>query len=278
MSAQGASIRRWPAALTGVGGLTALAAASAVAPEFLSKPDFSQRDAGPMTVPPFGTDPSGIPLWEHAAQGADVVLAPALAAGLVVAALATFSGVGRCAFPPRVDAAVRLLSEAIGALPRLVMVLVLALCVPGDYKGLMPLAIAWALLSAPPAMDEAGATAERLGGAAFVEALRAHGYGLWRIYGVHIILYNLRPVLVRQAAEVATQVVFLEIALSYLAVSQHEASLTHADSSHSWADILYLGYTSLLGAPQAHALALGMMLVATPVLVGWSLQHAARAR
>jgi ABC-type dipeptide/oligopeptide/nickel transport system permease subunit len=271
-------ISRLAAGSAGAAGLAALGFAGTIAPDFLSKPDFSQRDALPWVVAPFGTDPSGVPLWEHAAQGAQVILGPALTAGVVVAALATFAGIGRCALPERVDAAIRLSAEAVGALPRLVMVLVLALCVPGDFKGLMPLAITWAVLSAPPAMDEAGATAERLGGAAFVEALRAHGYGLWRIYGVHIVGYNLRPVLVRQAAEVATQVVFLEIALSYLAVSEHEASLTHADSTHSWADILYLGYTALLGAPQLHALALGMFLVATPVFISWSLQHAARAR
>ena len=33
---------------------------------------------------------------------------------------------------------------------------------------------------------------------------------------IHIIAYNLRPVVIRQGAEIMMQVAFLEVALSYL--------------------------------------------------------------
>jgi ABC-type dipeptide/oligopeptide/nickel transport system permease subunit len=135
------------------------------------------------------------------------------------------------------------------------------------------------VLAAPGAMDEAAAVAERLGGARFVEALRAHGYSAARIFLYHVVALNLRPVVVRQAAEVVMQVVFLEIALSYLALDAMQPSFTHSDSTRSWADLLYQGYSSLvLDVPSLHALLLGLALVGITALVSVSLSSAARAR
>ena len=167
----------------------------------------------------------------------------------------------------------------VGALPRLVVILVVALVIPREFRSLYPIGVTWAILAAPGAMDEAAATAERLGGARFVEALRAHGFSAWRIYVVHIVSMNLRSVIVRQGAEVAMQVVFLEIALSYLAESRHEPSFTHADSMKSWAALLYHGYTALVaGIPMYHALALGFGLVAMVALMAQAVRFSARPR
>ena len=74
------------------------------------------------------------------------------------------------------------------------------------------------------------------------------------------------------------QVVFLEIALSYLAIGRNEPSFTHSDSSYSWATLLYQGYTGLLGEDMMHALWLGMALVALVALFATSVRLAARAR
>ena len=137
------------------------------------------------------------------------------------------------------------------------------------------------MLAAPGAMDEAAAVAERLGGSRFVEALRAHGYSSARIYLVHVVGHNLRPVVVRQGAETLMQVVFLEIALSYLALVEGRPSFTHPDSSKSWADLLQLGYKSLfpsLRFESDHALWLGLGLLGLVGLMTVSIGRMARAR
>jgi hypothetical protein len=85
-------------------------------------------------------------------------------------------------------------------------------------------------------------------------------------------------VIVRQGAEVAMQVVFLEIALSYLALSQNEPSFTHSDGAYSWATLLYQGYTSLLGQDLMHAMVVGLLLVASVAIAAQSVRLAARAR
>lgn len=266
----------WLALAAGL--LTALLLASVFAPEQLDLPRPEFKHLGPWEAPPFGTDERGIPLHQYAMQGAAVVTLPALGAGLLVAFLAAGAGLVRAAGFGLLDGMLQALTEIVGSLPRMVVILVVALLVPPAYKALGPIALAWALLAAPGAMDEAASTAGRLGGARFVEALRAHGFSAARIYLYHVTWLNLRPVVLRQAAEVAMQVVFLEIALSYLAVSRNEPALTHSDAVHSWATLLYLGYTALIGEPLKHALVLGFVLLGAVALAAQSVRLAARAR
>lgn len=270
---------RWPAAILALVCAVALAALVVAAPEHLSAIDQGRAAAGALEMPPFGADGRGRPLWEYAAQGASVVALPALAAGLLVSAFSVLGGVVRAMGLERIDPLIQAAGEIVGSLPRMVVILVVALVLPREWRGLMPLALTWALLSAPGAMDEAAAVAERLGGARFVEALRAHGYSAPRIFLVHIVGYNLRPVLVRQGAEVMSQVVFLEIALSYLAASRQDPSFTHSDSLVSWADILYLGYQALaFREPYGHAVVLGLGLLALVTVFASAVGRAARAR
>jgi ABC-type dipeptide/oligopeptide/nickel transport system permease subunit len=258
-----------------------------LAPENLSSAQcsaFKRCVEGPLQVPPFGTDLSGIPLWEYALQGAKIVTLPAIISGCIVAAFAALAGLARCASLTWVDTLIQMVAEIMGALPRMVVILVIALAIPKDWRGLMPIGIAWALMAAPGAMDEAAACAGRLGGARFVEALRAHGFSAMRIYGYHISWLNLRAVLVRQGAEVAMQVVFLEIALSYLAVPFNEPAFTHSDSTYSWAKLLYFGYQSIVSGDYwgdgslVHALILGLGLVAVTALLAQTFRLAARER
>ena len=248
------------------------------APEHLAQPDLSMAYASPGELPPFGADNRGRPLLEYAQQGAQVVALPAMLGGLVVLLFGTLGGLLACVGSGRVQAVVQGFGEVVGALPRLVVVLVVALLLPQDMRGLTPIALTWALLAAPGAMDEAASVAGRLGGARFVEALRAHGFSRARIYLYHIVLLNLRPVVVRQAIETVMQVVFLEIALSYLALSDSQPSFTHNDSVRSWADILYLGYQVILDVETGHALALGLGLVGVVALMSLSVTWAVRAR
>lgn len=259
--------------------------ATLVAPENLSAPaaTFAARKAtamkGPLVIPPFGTDEMGISLVEYALQGARIVTLPAVLSGVLVSFLAVLSGLSRCADIGWTDRALQVFTELVGALPRLVVILVVALAVPREMRSLLPIGLTWSILAAPGAMDEAAATAERLGGARFVEALRAHGFSAMRIYVYHIIWLNLRSVIVRQGAEVAMQVVFLEIAMSYLAASRNEPSFTHSDATHSWASLLYDGYTALVGGvPMLHALGLGLALVSIVALMAQAFRMSARAR
>ncbi len=267
--------------LWGIVGLVLLAGLmvlAGMAPEFLSTPDLDRIALGPSEAPPLGTDDRGISLLEYAAQGASIVVAPALFSGFVVMLLSTMAGLVRCAGLTWIDGAIQVASELVGSLPRLVVILVVALILPSDYRTLLPIGLTWALLAAPGAMDEAAATAGRLGGERFVEALQAHGFSGVRIYLYHVVWLNLRSVIVRQGAEVTMHVVFLEIALSYLALRRNEPSFTHADSEFSWATLLYQGYTALLGSDLMHALWLGLGLVAATAIMAQALRLSARAR
>lgn len=249
------------AALAGGALLLGLLALAAAAPERLPDPDPARASLGPAAAPPFGTDPRGRPLWAYAAQGAAVVVLPSVAAGALVAGSAAGAGLVRCAGLPRLDGALAALAEVVGSLPRLPMVLVVALVLPADARSLWPLAAAWAALASPGAMDEAAAAAERVGGSRFVEALRAHGFSWSRVYLWHVLALNLRPVLVRQGAETAAAVTFLEVAISWLAAREDHPSLAHPERVRSWAALLDMGYPSLLlDVPTGHALGLGLGL------------------
>ena len=75
------------------------------------------------------------------------------------------------------------------------------------------------------------------------------------------------------------QVVFLEVALSYLAVMELKPSFTHADNLHSWADLLKMGYaTVVVDEPSLHALLLGLGLITLIVVTASSVSSMARAR
>ncbi|MDP2306190.1 MAG: hypothetical protein Q8P18_09180 [Pseudomonadota bacterium] len=249
------------------------------APAHLAAFDSERVYQGPLEMFPFGSDQRGRPLLEYAQQGASVILFPSILAGLVVGGMGVVGGLLRCVGSARVDTVVQAFGEIVGSLPRMVVILVVALLIPAGTRGLLPLALAWAILASPGAMDEAASVAERLGGARFVEALRAHGFSWSRVHLYHIVLLNLRPVVVRQAAETAMQVTFLEIALSYLAAQENQSSFTHADDVKSWANLLEIGYPSLvLDVPTGHALGLGLGLVAIVTLMSLTLSSAARAR
>ena len=256
-----------------------LLVAAQLAPELPSSIDRSRAELKPWEYPPFGTDLKGRPLGEYVTQGAKIIALPSLFAGFLVALFGAIGGLLQCLESPKINAAIQVASEVIGALPRMVVILVAALLIPQDWRSLMPLAFIWAILAAPGAMDEAGAVASRLGGARFVEALRAHGYGVIRIYLYHIVFLNLRPVVVRQGAETMMTVAFLEVALSYLALIYDQSSFTHPDNLMSWADLLKQGYLWLaLDMNTGHLLALGVGLLAMIVLTATSIAKAAEAR
>lgn len=269
---------RMAALLLGLSILALLLAATAIAPVDLSPKDPALAMAPPFSAPPLGNDKDGYAIYEIALQGASIVTIPSLCAAVLVALLATFAGLVRCSGIRLLDALVAVAGEILSSLPRFVVILVVALILPREWKVLMPIGLVWALLASPGAMDEAAATAERLGGERFVEALRAHGFSAPRIWLYHVVWLNLRPVIVRQAAEVMMQVVFLEISLSYLSDKDNLPAFTHKETMFSWAYLLYQGYMALIGEPLMHALLLSLSLVALVALASASLRVAARSR
>ncbi len=250
------------------------------APEKWTVDSTAQAYASPWELPPFGADEKGRPLTEYAMQGAHIVALPAVMAGSLVTLLGILGGLLRCVGSQRVESIVASVREVVGALPRMVVILVVAIIMPLEWRSLSALALVWALLAAPGAMDEAASVAGRLGGARFVEALRAHGFSRIRIYLFHVVALNLRPVVVRQGAETLMQVVFLEVALSFLALAAGEPSFTHNEATtKSWADLLYQGYQSIaMDVQSGHTLALGLALVAISAVAAVSISSAARAR
>lgn len=273
--------------------------AAVTAPVRLPDSAVSLMWAKPWEIFPFGADGSGRSYLPYVRQGAGIVLGPAVLAGVMVMLFSGLAGLARCAGVSWLDTALQVFSEVAGALPRMVVVLVVAFVIPKEYVSLYPLAVAWAILAAPGAMDEAAAAAGRLGGARFVEALRAHGFSVTRIYLYHVTWLNLRSVLVRQGAEILMQVVFLEIALSYLADFKQQKALTRQEMVESWAGPLNDGFRSAITfgetlgndgiakaielgitGPDArlHALVLGLVLVAVVALMAQAFRLAARER
>jgi peptide/nickel transport system permease protein len=268
-----------------VGLLLVLVVMGLLSPTDLPAPDLTRKYAPPWIMGPLGADELGRSLLPYALQGASIVIGPSLLAGLIVAIFATLAGLARCADIGWFDTALQVFSELTGALPRMVVILVVALASPRDYASLIPIAVAWAILAAPGAMDEAASAAGRLGGARFVEALRAHGFSAVRIYLYHITWMNLRSVLIRQGAEITMQVVFLEIALSYLVeIPPVQPALTHSETVKSWASILYFGFQTAAGGEwfgarsMLHALILGLVLVAGVAVMAQAFRLSARER
>lgn len=250
-----------------------------MAPENASTLDRTRKSLPPWEFPPLGTDMYGRPLIEYAMQGAKIITGPAVLSGLLVAFFGIFGGLIRVLDLPKTQAVLQFTGEIIGALPRMVVILVVALLLPKDLRTLLPLAVVWALLCAPGAIDEAGSVTLRIGGARFVEALKAHGFGAWRIYMHHIVLLNLRPVIVRQGAEAMMMVAFLEVALSYLAGISSQPSFTHSEKLRSWADLLQEGYLWLaFDLNTGHTLSVGLGLLGLIVATAMSLSKAAEAR
>ena len=255
--------------------------ATFMAPDQSSTIDRARASLMPWEAPPFGTDMNGRPLLEYATQGAKVIAFPSLLAGVLVAFFGMIGGLLRLVDSPIIQTVVQVLGELVGALPRMVVILVAALLIPMDWRSLLPLAVIWAVLCAPGAIDEAGSVTNRLGGARFVEALKAHGFSAWRIYMHHIVWHNLRPVIVRQGAEAMMMVAFLEVALSYLALVEEQSSFTHSDGVRSWADLLKEGYLFIAfngSISTGHSLVLGIGLLGLVVVTAMAVGKAAEAR
>ena len=80
-----------------------------------------------------------VPLIEYATQGARVIAIPSLVAGLLGGGVWDAGWtLLRCVELPTLQTIVQFIGEVIGALPRMVVILVVALLLPMDWRSLMP--------------------------------------------------------------------------------------------------------------------------------------------
>ncbi len=170
-------------------------------------------DGLPSLAHPLGTDHLGRDVLHRLVRASRAFVLPGAAAaavaGIVGLALGTLAGW----FGGAAEQAVRVVFTVVGAVPRLVLVLLTA-TIMGDDPAM--LALAAGLVCAP---ELGSAVAARLGDlrrAEFVLALRAHGVPDERILGYHLLWVNARGVVARQLFTVFGYYVGLETTLSYL--------------------------------------------------------------
>lgn len=170
-------------------------------------------DAAPSAAHWLGTDHLGRDVSRRLVTASRAFVLPGLGAagvaGIVGLTLGTVAGW----FGGAAEQLVRLMFTVVGAIPRLVLVL-LAATILGDTPVL--LALAAGLVCAPELGSAVAARLGELRRAEFVLALRAHGIPDGRILGYHLLWVNARGVVARQLFTVFGYYVGLETTLSYL--------------------------------------------------------------
>ena len=92
---------------------------------------------------------NGRPLIEYATQGARIMCTTIIIRWCFGCCIRYVGWVvAMCGLAQLTQTIVQFFGEIVGALPRMVVVLVIALLLPMDWRSLMPLAVVWAVLSA----------------------------------------------------------------------------------------------------------------------------------
>ena len=278
--------RRWVWLGLGSGLLGILVVMSLLAPENLSMPvcsGFKRCIEGPLQHPPFGTDTRGIPLLEYVMQGAKIVTLPAIISGLLVAFLSTIAGLARCASLTWVDTIIQAVSEIMGALPEIVVVLVIALAIPREWRGLLPIDIAWALMSTPGAMDEAASCAGRLEVRDLLRPSRRMAFRQCEFMGImsHGLIFE--QFWYDKGQRLPCRLYFRNCPVLPSRTIQGPA-FTHSDSTYSWAELLYFGYQSIISGEWygedslMHAMVVGLGFIVLTAFIAHCFRLGARER
>ncbi|MGY2048348.1 ABC transporter permease [Methylobacterium sp. JK268] len=213
-------LRARPSALVGlaiVAGLVAAAAlADVVAPYDPTATDWGAVRAAPSLAHPFGGDEVGRDVLSRIIYGARA----SLGAGLVSVGLAVTLGlpVGLVAGYAGgwVDAAVMRLTDALLAIPFLILAIALAAFLGPSLTNAM-LAIGLSATSTFVRLTRAQVRA--VAAEEFVEAARSVGNPPWRVALVHI-LPNIVPAILVQATLTLAAAIIAEASLSYLGLGQ----------------------------------------------------------
>lgn len=220
---------------------------------------------GPSAAHPLGTDGLGRDVSARLAVAISGIAGPSALAWTVALASGISSGCLHALGPPPLRAAARAPMELIGAVPGLVLVLLL--CVVGD-GGRYTIGFGVGLAVAPAVAGDVTTVLRDLHARGVFEAGRVHGVGWPALIGRHALWGGCRRRLLAHALDAVVWVAALEATLSYL------GGFGIQEPTPSLGNMLSHG----LGSPTAAAgtwLAPGLALAC----LAWSLdQLAGRAR
>lgn len=207
-----------------------------------------------------GTDHQGRDLLALALQGARTSLTVAALAALVAVSVGTGVGLASVLGGPALCAGLHLLADAALGIPRLLLLLVLAVSFEGSTAGV---AVAIGLASWMDTARLVEADARRIARGGFFAAARAAGAGRPRL-AVRHLAPNVVPVLFAVVPLSAAEAVLLEATLSYLGVSPGGVSwgLMVADGQRAlpggWWLVVFPGSLVCLAALALNDLARGL--------------------
>lgn len=190
-----------------------------------------RMNAGPSPALWLGADALGRDLGRRMLLGVEAFLVPAgIAAGLALAMglpLGLLLGLGGALSAALATQA----SNAIAAVPRLVLVL-LAAMIHGD--GPLVLGLACGVAAVPSMAQAVGDRCRHLARREYILATRAHGVGALRTVLVHLLWLGCRMAILRELLGLLAFVVVVETSLSYL------GGFGVAEPRPSWGNILAL--------------------------------------
>jgi len=183
-----------------------------------------------------GTDHQGRSLFARTLHGARTSLLAAAVATLVALGLGTGVGLAAALSRRAIAGPVRIATDGLLGLPRLLLLLMLGAALRGSVVGI---ALAVGLASWMEVSRLVEAEARSLRGRPFVLAARASGAGAVRTAWGHVVP-NLLPILAVAAPLIATEAILLESTLSFLGIG--------GGDSASWGRMIADGQRFLPGA------------------------------
>ncbi len=188
----------------------------------------------PTTAHLLGTDQLGRDLASRLAYGGRVALAVAISTILLAFAAGTLAGITAAVSPRRVDTAVLIVFDIVGAFPSLIFALaVIALLGPGVARVVIIIAVTLV----PPFGRVARAQTKSLIESPLIEAERALGVASPRLMLRHILPGILGPLVVLAGMNIPV-VITIEAGLSFL-------GLGIPPPRASWGSLLNDGYANL---------------------------------
>jgi len=260
---------RDPRATAGAAMLMVAALAAMLAPLLATDPGLQGDIVATRFLPPLshgpdgvlhllGTDRLGRDVWARLLFGARISLGVGILAMLLSVAIGVTVGAAAGLWPRRAGPALLGLTDFALALPRVVLLLILA-SIWQPSAGLVILVLG--LTGWMPIARLVHAEVRTLAVRPFVESARALGQRDWRILSRHILPNALTPVIVAAALGVGNTIL-LETGLSFLGLGVQPPT-------PSWGNLIASGRDTLVNAPwvaTAPGVALVLVVIATTLL------------
>jgi len=216
-------------------------------------------DGKPHLFPPhpFGTDREGRDVFLRTLIGARVYLLPSLIAALFSTGLGLLLGLTATdlwtgSLMKTLRSTSQCLVDALEAMPKYMIILLAIILIPQESREFKWYGIQWygfywlaffvGVLSAPKLGKLIKEKVDALKEREFIEGATAMGLSKFTIAWKHILMYNCLPLFLTQAAALITEVILIEITLTYLAeIGTWGLGITVAEPAPSWGNILVLG-------------------------------------